>query len=134
MTPSSVTKGMQVALPAYPGLVIAVGLLFLLQSPERTTNESYVYAKQVMSIPHWGLLFLTLGVFKVSAFIANNGTWLRWCLICGAGLSGFWSGLLFWSAYNIPTVSYTGGVWVMFAAILHIASARSLTKDTVWHG
>jgi hypothetical protein len=129
---TNVTAGSQVILPAYPGLAVLVGLLFVYQSPLRTQGPAFEMATRVMSTPHWGFAFVLLGVFEVACFYSHRSGWFRWSLIIGAGLCGFWATLLCWSAFVDEHVSWTSCVWVFFAGLAHVASARSVSRDVVF--
>lgn len=134
LTWRTVTQGSQVILPAYPGMTCALGLFFLIQASSRTSSPAFDPAKSLMSIHMWGTLFLALGLFEVLCFIIGNRMWLRWALVAGCGLCGFWAVLLLKAAHDDVNVSYTGFVWVFFAGLAHLASARSVVKDVVVSG
>lgn len=127
-----VAKGSQIMFPTYPGLAIAVGLLFILQDPRRTSGGAFAVAKDLMPISTWGILFLVLGTVQVLALTLGNASVFRWTLVAGAGLCGFWGALILKSAYDNIWVSYTSGLWVIVVGIAHFASARSVSRDQVF--
>jgi hypothetical protein len=128
---ATVTHGSQVILPFYPLSALAIGLLFILQPASRTSSGAFETAKEVMSIPTWGLVFILVGLLEIMAFAVGRTVMFQWGLIIGAGLATFWAVLIFLSALDNPNVTFTGCVWIMFVAVAHIASTRSLAKDVV---
>lgn len=126
-----VTAGSRLILPAYPLLAVALGLLFIFQSPSRTSGAAYDVAKQVLPICWWGVLFLALGLLKAVAWVTGSRAMFMACLTIGAGLCGFWAVLVAAAAYASDTASYTSALWVLFVTLAHLASIKSLTTDRV---
>jgi hypothetical protein len=126
-----VTQGSQVILPAYPILFLLIAGFFLFQNESRTQGDAFAVALMVLSIKGWGLVFLTIGAVEVSCLFSHRRIMFMWSLVLGAGMCTFWSILLFASATRNDSVSWTSGVWVLFAAVAHIASVRSLARDDV---
>lgn len=127
-----VTAGSQIMFPTYPGLAITVGLLFILQDPRRTSGGAFEVAKDLMSIPTWGITFLVLGVVQALGLSLGNASVFRWTLVVGSGLCAFWGALILKSAYDNIWVSYTSGLWVIVVGVAHFASARSVSRDQVF--
>lgn len=126
-----VTQGSQVILPAYPILFLLIAGFFLFQNESRTQGDAFEVALMITSIKGWGYMFLALGTVEVFALFRHRRGAFMWSLVGGSGMCAFWSVLLFASATRNDSVSWTSGVWVMFAAVAHIASVRSLARDDV---
>lgn len=128
---STVTQGSIVIIPAYPCLFLSAGLLLLVQAPTRTSGEVFLVAADLMSIRTWGVLFVAVGVVEVFGLAFANRRVVIGGLIVGAGVSAFWGLLLIMGAVDNQFASFTSGLWVMFVALAHIASTRSLSRDIV---
>lgn len=126
-----VTQGSQVILPAYPILFLVIAGFFLFQNESRTEGDAFEVALMVLSIRGWGVVFLVIGAFEVSCLFSHRRLPFMWSLVVGTGMCAFWAILLFASATRNDSVSWTSGVWVLFAAVAHIASVRSLARDDV---
>ena len=127
----AVTQGSLIILPAYPALFGGLGLFLLLQDPRRTSFAAYEPAKEIISIQSWGAIFLVIAILELFGLVLKNRAVFKAALTVGAGVSGFWAALLLSSALYDPGVSWTGGIWIVFVAIAHIASVRSLARDHV---
>lgn len=136
----NVTKASQIMLPLYPALVIPIGLAFIFQNPSRTSGPAYDIAKNVMPMPWWGAVFLTIGLVEVLAIVIGHldrhryepgkSRWLyERALIVGAGVSAFWMVLILGAAVQSNLVSFSAGWWLLAAVGAHVASARSLAAE-----
>lgn len=134
-----VTASSQVMLPTYPVFSGLVGLSYFLGDPDRTASPSFDFAREIMPIRAWGLVFLALTATKVFALITHNrrvmivalcaalGAYITWTLFFLASLLDFGIGFP-WLA---PAASITA-VWLWgFVSVAHVASLRSLTRDVV---
>ena len=128
---NTVTQGSQVILPAYPILFLLIAGFLLFQDPSRTQGESFEVALMIVSIGGWGLVFLLIGAVQVFCLMGHRRKTFMWSLVARTGMCAFWAILLFASATRNHSVSWTSGVWVMFVAVAHIASVRSLSRDDV---
>lgn len=137
LTWRNITEGSVLVLPSYAIVFIAIGAIFLAQSPIRTTSPAFNSAKWALHwtgtdpIKTWAFVFLALGLAEVIAGALENRRAFVWLLVAAAGVCAFWATLLFWSAASSPVVSFTAGVWVSHSAWCHIASIRSLSRDWV---
>lgn len=125
------TQGTQVILPAYPILFLMVAGAFIFQSDLRTQGEAFMVARLLTGIQTWGWIFAVVGAAEVFCLMAHKRVTMIWLLVIGTGLSGFWSCLIFAASFLNDSVSWTSGMWVMFVAVAHIASVRSLARDDV---
>lgn len=126
-----VTQGSQVILPAYPVLFLMVAGAFLFQSDSRTQGDAFNIARMVTSIQTWGIIFAVVGAFEVFSMMLHKRISMIWALVVGAGLSGFWASLIFTAAVRSDSVSWTSGMYISFVVVAHIASVRSLARDSV---
>lgn len=131
LTRGHVTQGSEIILPAYPTLFLVIAGFFLFQDDSRTQGAAFEIALMVTSIKGWGVLFLVMGAVEVSGLMSHKRKMFMWMLVFGAGLCAFWATLIFTAAARNDMVSWTSGVWVLFAAVAHIASVRSLARDDV---
>lgn len=131
LTRSSVTQGSQVILPAYPILFLVIAGFFLFQDASRTSGAAFEVALMLTPVKGWAIIFLVVGAVEVFCLMGHKRRTFMWSLVAGTGLCTFWAILLFAAAGRNETVSWTSGVWVLFAAVAHIASVRSLARDDV---
>ena len=128
LRPTTVTSAAQVMLPWYSIMYGVIGLLFIFQDPLRTSGESFRVARDMFPIPVWGALFLIISTVEAIALVIHRrGTYMVG-LTLGAGMAGFWGGLLVASAALDNHVSFTSAMWVLGWVAAHVASTRSLAR------
>lgn len=96
-----------------------IGILRLWESPNRTASPAYSSAKLLpFPIKAWGVLFIAVALLVA---ISSNRRWalLAGCVL-GAGVWGFWAGLLFASAYDTGRSSYVGVILYAAGAARHL--------------
>lgn len=120
--------GSRVMLPTYTILYLALGFTFTVQSPKRTSTGAFVVATQLMPIRAWGFLFLVSGLVMLAAAAFRNLSVVVRVLVLAAGICAFWAVLLFVSAAQNPSASFTASYWVAGMAVAHFASARAVAS------
>lgn len=136
---ATLTAASRIMTPTYPVAFIALGLVYIRQAPSRTESAAFETAKLIGSVPQWGCAFLAIGILEAIALVVLQSRRPRLArlgrrgyvlgLVAGAGVAGFWTALLFASAWSSTSVSYSSGIWPLLGTIAHVASARSLA----WH-
>lgn len=113
--------------PSYTITLVALnatlGTIRLLESPNRTTSPAYHYAKQVMPMRWWGVLFLAGAVVMLVA--RHKGQVAAMFAACvGCGLWTFWAVMLGAAAFYDGRSSYAGVVVYAAGAVRHFQVAR----------
>lgn len=118
-------------LPTYAAMYGIIGLLFLLQSPDRY-GPSYDLARLLVpggNMRWWAAAFLAVAACEVAALLAHNRLWYLVWLSVGAGLATAWGLLLAVSAAFDTDASFTTGAWVLAWLPAHVATTLSLARD-----
>lgn len=123
---SSVTSASRIMLPWYVIMYAILGLLFILQDPERTSGIAFQPARAMWSITTWGVLFLVIATIEGVALVIHKRNTYLIGLVLGAGMAAFWGFLLVSAGIKSPEVSFTSAVWVIGWVAAHAASARSV--------
>lgn len=124
----SVTVSSRIMLPFFPAAFGALGLIYTLQSPDRTMSPFFDLARALVPMRGWGVLFLMVAGVEAWALLTNNRRLYILALIPGAFLAGFWSVLIGSSGFFSPAVSFSAGIWCTFAVAAQAAAARTLAK------
>lgn len=100
----------------------ALGLIRLLESANRQQSDAFHYAKQVMPLRGWGILFLAVAVAMVIA--RNHATCTRAAAAFGLGVWVFWGALLASAAGFDGRSSFAGAILYIAGAVRHLQVAR----------
>ena len=122
------TDAERITMPLYPGAYLLLGVIFLLQAPQRTSGPAFDPAKLLMPIHCWGLVFLAVAVVEIGALATQRRRLYIRALIVGVGLGAFWLTLLVVSTSSSDRVSYSSAVWVLVGTAAQFASARMLAR------
>lgn len=124
---------LRVALTMFPALYVVLGLVFLLQSPLRTTGPAFTAARAIPGgMETWGVVFVVLGCVQF-ATLATHVRWFITGLVVGSGLVWFWWYLIVKSTLGNDTVSWSGAVWIGFCAAAHILIAWLIGRSELRH-
>lgn len=108
-----------------PVLAGYIGLCFVLGDPRRTATSTFAYAKQLMTIPHWGLLFVLGALCMAIAIVLRDARALAVTFFIGGGMYAWWSACFFLSALDDKRASLVAGaLWSLAAAVHWIYAAR----------
>jgi hypothetical protein len=124
-------RRMQVALTLFPGLYLALGVVFLIQAPVRTSGPAFDVARQVPGGIHaWGFAFLILGFIQALALFSHIRTFTG-ALVIGSFLVWFWVYVIGRAAFNSPEVSWSSVVWIGGIGVLHWIVAYLIPRSDV---
>lgn len=125
------TAAEAITLRLYPAAYTVLGVIFLIQDPERTSAPSFAAAKMVLPMKGWALVFIALALVEVAALLWHHRRLYVYALTVGAGIAAFWMALAVASAAFSTLASFSGSVWVAIATGAQIASARMLANRDV---
>jgi hypothetical protein len=115
----------RLAIPYTVTLVVlnaTIGMIRLVEGPQRTQSIAYKYAKQVMPMRVWGVLFLTVAVLLLAAY--RSTLWIRVVACAGLWLWLIWGMLVFYAALRDGRSSFVGPVLYLVPAIRHFQVLR----------
>lgn len=107
-------------------LNVGLGTVLILGAPSRTSSPSLAAARDILTIHHWGLLFLLGGVICLYAHRLGRRGALA--VAVGAGVHGFWAATLVQAAVQDERAALTGIVIYGWAGLIHITTGIKLAR------
>lgn len=134
---ATITYSSRVMLIAYPVFAFAVGVSYILGPPSRYESASFEVMRSILPMNYWGVMFVALSVIKVASLLTRRRRMMVLslcvsCAICSCWTFCFAASALLDIIKPGPSTSSLNLVWLwMFVTVAHVASLRSLTRDTV---
>lgn len=114
-----------------PGVLLGIlnlglGAVLILGAPSRTSSPSLAAARDIITIHHWGLLFLLGGV--ICLYAHHLGRRGAFAVGIGAGIHFFWAAALYQAATWDERAGLTGIIIYGWAALIHITTGIRLAR------
>lgn len=127
---SNLTASSRTMVPVYPLLALGVALAYIFGDPSRTSTPSFDVARDVMTIKSFGFIFLFVAVLEIAGMVLKTELFYVVGLAIGLGVCFGWAGLFIGSIIFTDSASLVSPMLWGFVGIAHVATFRSLTKDT----
>lgn len=106
------------------------GLAYVVGDPRRTMNPAFAVAKTMLTVPHWGIMFIIGFVFITTAMLLGRSDLMAVALFLGGVMFTWWSLVFAAAALQDPRASATAPAIHGFIATMHFFAAW-LVK--AWH-
>lgn len=129
LTRATVTVASRIMLPTYVLLVVALGLIYLLDPLDNLRGvPALAFPRLVVggSMAPWGLIFLSIGAVMGSAFATHSRIWFCFGLCLCAVTFFLWAGMYVVSLVIDPDTSLTAPLYPLFVSTACAASTFSL--------
>lgn len=121
------TGGSRMAVWFFPTFSVTLGLIYMLQSEQRTASPAFDIARELMPMAAWGAVFLTVALIKILALLTHRAFTYAFAMCIAAGFYITWSVFFLASALSDPNVSFVAPLWPIYVAFFHLAMVSTVT-------
>lgn len=132
LTWGNITAASRIMLPAYIGLTLVIGIVYLTNPLGRLGSVHALAAPRLlMPMPLWGVGFLAIAAIMVAAIAKHERVRFVFALYLCAATFFLWGCMYAWSIFLDERVSVLAPVYPWFVVICCCASAKSLLRGEV---